>query len=130
TAANSLDELKPGTLTRMLSLRKRIKERWKLADEGVESERKMDSPKKPQPKVVTRGRQAEDEDQTPRDERVMTTQTDLSAEDYLEQEGKTWQEVEIHFGSKKDTALGDMEPNDLAWWVNNWKPKKFKGKFG
>ena len=36
----------------------------------------------------------------------------------------SWQEVEIHFGKKKGTRLGDMEANDIGWWCENWQQKR------
>lgn len=127
--AGSLDDLKPGVLTKLLTLRKRIETRWGLEDKGVDkSNRRMG-----EPKVGTRGskqaRDEADEDQTRQEERTFIMANDMTPQDYLEQEGKNWGEVEIHFGSKKGTALGEMEPDDVGWWVNNWTPKKFKGKF-
>jgi hypothetical protein len=48
--------------------------------------------------------------------------------DLLEQEGyDNWREVEIHFGEKKGKLLGKLPEKSLAWWVNNWTPKPFKG---
>lgn len=137
STAETLDDLKPGVLTKLLTLRKRIKERWALETKGVDKDRRMDSRqrsaekaaagKKPTPKQ--RQDAAEDEDQTRPDEREFIMAGSMSAEDYLDQEGVAWGEVQIHFGTKKGTALGDMEPEDVSWWVNNWTPKKFKGKW-
>jgi hypothetical protein len=132
--AQSLDDLKPGVLTKLLTLRKRIKERWQLATKGVDKNRRMTGNGQPasrgKPQAQQRRRaEPEDEDQTPPEERTFIMAEDISPEDYLEQEGKSWQEVEIHFGSKQGTALGDMKPDDLSWWVNNWTPKKYRGKF-
>lgn len=36
----------------------------------------------------------------------------------------SWQEVEIHFGKKKGTLLGDMEAKDIGWWCENWMEKR------
>jgi ERF superfamily protein len=120
----SLDELKPGTLTRLLTLRKRIKERWLLASKGTDTTRVFKKGKS-----APRKREAEDEDQTPNGAR-QPLQTDLSPEEYLEQEGvENWEDVKIHFGTKEGTRLGDLGPRNLKWWIEDWKAKKFKGKY-
>src|SRR5262245_27517793 len=53
---------------------------------------------------------------------------DIAPADLLEQEGiDNWRKVKIHFGAKSGTPLGKLTQKDLAWWINNWKPKPYKG---
>ena len=48
--------------------------------------------------------------------------------DLLEQDGyDNWREVEIHFGQHKGKLLGKLPQKSLAWWVNNWTPKPYRG---
>jgi len=39
-----------------------------------------------------------------------------------------WRTVVIHFGKNKGTALGDLSPKSLDWWIREWNPQPFKGK--
>lgn len=36
-----------------------------------------------------------------------------------------WEKVEIHFGQKKGTKLGELTEKNLAWWIGDWHPKPF-----
>lgn len=35
-----------------------------------------------------------------------------------------WQDIEIPFGKYARTKLGDLEPEQLSWWVTKWQPSK------
>lgn len=39
-----------------------------------------------------------------------------------------WRKVVIHFGKNKGTALGDLAPKSLNWWIKEWNPQPYKGK--
>ena len=39
-----------------------------------------------------------------------------------------WRTVVIHFGKNKGTALGDLNPKSLDWWIREWNPQPYKGK--
>jgi ERF superfamily len=55
-------------------------------------------------------------------------QNDLSPKEALEQDGyENWRQVPIHFGKQKATPLGKLGTKSLAWWVNEWQPKPYKG---
>lgn len=40
-----------------------------------------------------------------------------------------WTGVVVHFGKDKGVALGKMESAKLTWWIENYKPEPFRGKF-
>jgi uncharacterized protein (DUF3820 family) len=42
--------------------------------------------------------------------------------------GQDWRGVVIHFGKNKGTALGNLPPKSLDWWIREWNPQPFKGK--
>lgn len=39
-----------------------------------------------------------------------------------------WSDVVVHFGKNKGIRLGDMEPQQLRWYQNDWSPRPFRGK--
>lgn len=46
-----------------------------------------------------------------------------------EYEDNKWTGVKIHFGKDKGIPLGKMESAKLTWWIENYKPEPFRGKF-
>jgi hypothetical protein len=57
-------------------------------------------------------------------------QRDITPADLLEQEGLgDWREVVIHFGKKKGAQLGKVGAKSLVWWITEWHPEQFKGKW-
>ncbi len=40
-----------------------------------------------------------------------------------------WKEVAIHFGKNKGIKLGALEDNSLNWYIENFEPKEYNGKF-
>jgi hypothetical protein len=40
-----------------------------------------------------------------------------------------WRGVAIHFGKKKGSQLGKMSAKDLTWWIDNYVPEKYKGRW-
>jgi hypothetical protein len=40
-----------------------------------------------------------------------------------------WRGVAIHFGKKKGAQLGKMSAKDLTWWIDNYVPEKYKGRW-
>lgn len=43
--------------------------------------------------------------------------------------GDKWTAVKIHFGKQKGTELAKLEAKSLEWWINEWQPKEYKGKY-
>jgi hypothetical protein len=43
--------------------------------------------------------------------------------------GGKWETAQIHFGKQKGVALAQLEAKSLEWWINEWQPKEYKGKF-
>lgn len=79
--------------------------------------------KEPEPKTEVRTNEG---DQTRGSRQQVDDGTD--PDDLLEQEGyDNWREVEIHFGQHKGKLLGKLPQKSLAWWVNNWTPKPYRG---
>lgn len=39
-----------------------------------------------------------------------------------------WRDYQIHWGDNKGLRLGDLHPDDLAWYITKWLPKPWKGK--
>jgi hypothetical protein len=40
----------------------------------------------------------------------------------------TWRTVVIPFGKQKGQTLGQLPPNSLKWWRENYQPKPYNGK--
>jgi hypothetical protein len=40
-----------------------------------------------------------------------------------------WRIVAVHFGKKQGAQLGKMSAKDLTWWITNYAPERYKGKF-
>jgi hypothetical protein len=131
--------IKPGILRRVLSPKslENLLAAWKQQqldeDQGSENPpaREPEPEPTPAPKAKdtpTKRRTAESNeyDQTRGGRQPIDEGTDPN--DLLEQEGyDNWREVEIHFGEKKGKVLGKLPQKSLAWWVQNWTPKPFRG---
>jgi len=129
----SLAELKPGTLTRLLSLRERILTRWKLTDDGVATPADKENPDK-EAESYSKNRKTlppkESKAKVEIEGERKPVQTDIEPSELLEQEGvESWKDVAIHFGSKKGTKLGKLPASSLSWWVGEWRPKQYKNKW-
>ena len=108
-----LEELKPGSLSRLLAYRPRVLSRYKEAG-GTPEESKPTS------------RETEGEE-SPKVGPRTPAQTSIAPREYLKQEGvEDWREVQIHFGTKQGHTLGALH-NDgkLSWWITDWHPKPF-----
>lgn len=121
----SLDELKPATLTRLLTSRKRLLDRFTYEAKGTTDEPYLKNEKGSAEERTDEGAQPE------RGQLRQPVQDSISPVEYLEQEGvQRWQDVVFHFGKKsKGTALGDIDTDTLAWWITNYKPEKFRGNW-
>lgn len=40
-----------------------------------------------------------------------------------------WTTVKIHFGKQKGVELAKLESKSLEWWINEWQPKEYNGKY-
>jgi len=40
-----------------------------------------------------------------------------------------WKAVAIHFGKNKGVELGRLESKSLGWYISEWQPKEYKGRF-
>jgi hypothetical protein len=40
-----------------------------------------------------------------------------------------WTTVKIHFGKQKGVELAKLESKSLDWWINEWQPKEYNGKY-
>jgi len=140
----TVDTLKPGILLRCLApaTKENLVKAWAVqrADEHREPEKKGQR-KTAAPEGDAPPTKAKKEDPHPfdRGEPVRTTEgdqrrgrkpiiPDIAPKDVLEQEGiDNWRKVKIHFGEKAGTPLGKLPAGSLRWWIENYKPKPFKG---
>lgn len=74
------------------------------------------SPAKTEPKNVTP--KAEPTTEVPR-EVIPAVTIDVSK----------WENVQIHFGKNKGIKIGDLDNRSLSWYISEWHPKPFNGKF-
>jgi hypothetical protein len=132
-----LNNAPPGIVRRVLASRERLLKAFEASSaspkEAVKPS-KADDNRSPfdsgTPRRTSLGE--EDEDQRrPRMKVREPVQTDLSPDDVLDQDGfRDWREVVIHFGKKsKGTALGKLTANSLVWWITEWHPTQYKGKW-
>lgn len=145
----AVGQLKPGIVTRCLGDKSKanLLKSWKAYLED------QDSGSQTGPAVYSKGVQNVEGDQSPdlaapapkvnkgngevirTDEGDQTlnvprkpVQGDLSPKELLEQDGyDDWRQVPIHFGKQTATPLGKLGSKSLSWWVNEWKPKPYKG---
>jgi ERF superfamily len=112
-----LGNVQPGILRRVLnpSSLERLKKAWD------ESKVPSDDGKK---EVRTR-----EGDQTRETQlRTFCKAEDISADDYLEQEGvRDWRQVKVPSGKNKGTPLGKLAVGSLRWYLENWQPE-YRGK--
>jgi hypothetical protein len=135
----SIGQLKAGTLTRLLSLRERISERWLLKQANLKPasdlpEKAPETPEQASVQPPARKRYSGN----PRNRgRQFILADEAHPVDFLEEHGvKHWSDVRIHFGklgpsdeNKSGTALARLDKDDVLWWADNWQPKKYKGKW-
>lgn len=56
--------------------------------------------------------------------------TGIDPKDTLENEGvPNWREVTIHFGKQEGEALGTISAKSLRFWMEEWVPKTYRGKW-
>jgi hypothetical protein len=139
-------QLKPGVLLRCLSPKSKgnLLVAWKAyqADEnsgGATAPGKSEALPKGKSEALPKGRKTA----APRefDEPVRTSegdqtrgrrpvQRDITPSALLSQEGvANWREVKIHFGKQENEKLGSITSKSLGWWIENYKPKVFRGKW-
>lgn len=120
---DTLDDLKPGVLVRVLKPKamEKVETKWAAfnAKEGAAAERK--APQKKQERRVDAS-ESQEGGRKP-------AQSDLSPEDFLAQEGiENWKDVKIHWGDDKGKTLGELSERSLAtYWIAKWVPKPFRG---
>jgi hypothetical protein len=127
-----LEELKPGSITRLLGLRKRIEERYLEAQGGQKSVPSKSTARQGKAREMAENSERDPHDQRPASETPRkAAQSTIVPRKYLELEGfDGWRKVSIHFGTKKDTELGTLaDEGKLSWWITDWFPKPYKGKF-
>jgi hypothetical protein len=117
----------PGVIRRTLASRERLKVAF-----AASSASPTDGEAKPKGRPYQLGVQNEEGDQL--DQRRMEVrqpvQTDISPADLLEQEGEEdWRTVSIHFGKQQGAQLGKIGAKSLVWWITNWRPEQWKGKW-
>jgi len=122
----SIDELKPGSVTRMLGLRAGILKRWREAQEkaGTTS---VDSNKSESGKTP----RAKPKRTTPEGEMRRVTTTDEDPAEVVKNAGyNSALDVPVGFGAKAKLTLRDLlNEDDLRWWMTEWQPKKYKGGY-
>lgn len=125
-----LDDLRPGTLRRLLASKPWIESEWSKATKKGGSKPKEEKPAGESTGRSQRKGRDETDQRRPEGARVFILEQDMSAQDYLEQEGfSDWHLVEIHFGKQKGKALGEIKPESLKWWIENWEAKQYRGKW-
>jgi hypothetical protein len=112
-----------GVLRRTLSSKDRLLKAFKASDAGASDsdaaaiasgngEAAHHTPKHPEGWEMRKTVDGSDPHQTLRDAQV-----------------GEWRAVAIHFGKKKGSQLGKMSAKDLTWWITNYAPERYKGKF-
>ena len=67
-------------------------------------------------------------DQTRGQARRFCKEKDISAEDYLEQEGvRDWRQAKVPSGKFRGTPLGKVPIKQLRWYLENWNPE-YRGR--
>jgi hypothetical protein len=137
-------QLKPGVLLRCLSPKSKanLVTAWKAyqADEAAGGAT-APAPAKPEALPKQKGPPPRKTAAPPRefDEPVRTSEGDqtrgrrpvqkeVSVSDLL-QDVANWREVKIHFGKQENDALGSITSKSLSWWIENYKPKPYRGKW-
>jgi hypothetical protein len=124
-------QLKPGVLIRCLGPKTKanLLSAWKTYQEdeasgGATAAAPPESAKGS--RIVT-----SEGDQTRREEVVRPPiDKDVDPTDMLAQDGfENWREVKIHWGDQKGTALRDLNAKSLKWWITDWHPKMWRGKW-
>jgi hypothetical protein len=128
-AGDTLDDLKPGVLIRLLKpkAKERVAEKWLASkSKGAAASKKKAGPREDE----ERGERRTSEHSQAKGIR-QPVQTDLPPRDVLEQEGiDNWQDVKVHWGNDKGTRLGDLKASSLTgYWIAKWIPKKYKGRW-
>jgi hypothetical protein len=121
--------IKPGILRRVLSPKSlgNLVAAWKQQQADEESGSQEPPAKERSPFDEPKEVRTREGDQTRNELRKPVDDT-ISPKDMLEQEGyDDWREVEIHFGEHKGKLLGKLPQKSLAWWINNYVPKPYRG---
>lgn len=140
----SLSEAPQGVIRRTLASRERLKIAYE-ADKVSKGNGDLAAvAKKTAPPKVERGPfddapgtpttfDAAAEDQSKSSKRMEVrepVQRDITPADLLAQEGiEDWREVIVHFGKQKGKALGKVGAKSLVWWIAEWHPTQWKGKW-
>jgi hypothetical protein len=120
---DKLADAPPGVIQRTLASRERLLKAYETVSAAV-----SDKPKKT--KAAPNGHHPEDEDQSAGIQPRQPVQDDVTPTDLLDQEGyEDWRTVVIHFGKQKGAQLGKIGAKSLVWWITNWTPTQYKGKW-
>jgi hypothetical protein len=122
-------QLKPGVLRRCLNDKSKgaLIKAWK-AHQADEESGSQEPPDLKAPVKRGKGEVRTNEGDQTRVTVRRPQNEDIAPKDLLEQEGyDNWREVPIHFGEKEGTPLGQLPSKSLAWWIDNWEPKPYKG---
>jgi hypothetical protein len=114
----------PGVIRRTLQSRERLLKAFENSSAVPEQ-----SQGKPLVERRANVKAYEDEDQSAPELRE-PCQEDVTPDDLLAQEGEEdWRTVSIHFGKQKGVQLGKIGLKSLTWWIENWHPEQWKGRW-